>query len=145
MKKSESKYFNTAFRMDQAFLELLGKKDMEYITVKEICEKEIPEIIQNLEEMKVLREDLWMSEAKPFGYELMDVKLGAVITRLHSASRRVKKYLEGSIPQLEELEEELELSSLESSSVSSVSSSVSSVSTGSPRPVSSSVVTSPPS
>ena len=38
MKKSESKYFNTAIRMDRAFLELLGKKDMEYITVKEICE-----------------------------------------------------------------------------------------------------------
>lgn len=38
MKKSESKYFNTATRMDRAFLELLGKKDMEYITVKEICE-----------------------------------------------------------------------------------------------------------
>lgn len=38
MKKSESRYFNTALRMDQAFLELLEKKDMEYITVKEICE-----------------------------------------------------------------------------------------------------------
>lgn len=38
MNKSESKYFNTALRMDQAFLELLEKKDMEYITVKEICE-----------------------------------------------------------------------------------------------------------
>lgn len=38
MKKSESKYFNTALRMDQAFLELLEKKDLEYITVKEICE-----------------------------------------------------------------------------------------------------------
>lgn len=38
MKKSESKYFNTALRMDQAFLALLEKKDMEYITVKEICE-----------------------------------------------------------------------------------------------------------
>lgn len=37
MKRSESKYFNTAIRMDQAFLELLEKKDMEYITVKEIC------------------------------------------------------------------------------------------------------------
>ena len=36
MKKSESKYFNTAVRMDRAFLELLEKKDMEYITVKEI-------------------------------------------------------------------------------------------------------------
>lgn len=38
MKKSESKYFNTAVRMDQAFLELLEKKDIEYITVKELCE-----------------------------------------------------------------------------------------------------------
>lgn len=38
MKKSESKYFNTALRMDQAFLELLEKKDLEYSTVKEICE-----------------------------------------------------------------------------------------------------------
>ena len=55
--------------------------------------------------MKVLREDLWMSEAKPFGYELMDVKLGAVITRLNSTIRRIKKYLDGSIPCLEKLEE----------------------------------------
>ena len=38
MKKCESKYFNTALRMDRAFLELLEKKDIEYITVKEICE-----------------------------------------------------------------------------------------------------------
>ena len=37
MKKFESRYFNTALRMDQAFLKLLEKKDMEYITVKEIC------------------------------------------------------------------------------------------------------------
>ena len=38
MNRSESKYFNTAQRMDQAFLALLEKKDFEYITVKEICE-----------------------------------------------------------------------------------------------------------
>ena len=38
MKKSESRYFNTALRMDQALLKLLEQKDMEYITVKEICE-----------------------------------------------------------------------------------------------------------
>lgn len=37
MNKSESKYFNTAIRMDKAFLELLGKKDFAFITVKEIC------------------------------------------------------------------------------------------------------------
>lgn len=39
MNKSESKYFNTAVRMDEALLELLEKKDFAYITVKEICEK----------------------------------------------------------------------------------------------------------
>ncbi len=39
MNRSESKYFNTAERMDKAFLELLEKKDLVFITVKEICEK----------------------------------------------------------------------------------------------------------
>lgn len=39
MNRSESKYFATAARMDEAFLELIEKKDFAYITVKEICEK----------------------------------------------------------------------------------------------------------
>lgn len=39
MNKSESKYFNTAVRMDKAFLELLEKNDFAFITVKEICKK----------------------------------------------------------------------------------------------------------
>lgn len=39
MNKSESKYFNTAIKMDKAFLDLLAEKDFEYITVKEICQK----------------------------------------------------------------------------------------------------------
>lgn len=39
MNKSESKYFNTAIKMDEAFLSLIEVKDFEYITVKEICSK----------------------------------------------------------------------------------------------------------
>ena len=39
MTHSESKYFATAVRMDEAFLKLLEKKDFAYITVKEICER----------------------------------------------------------------------------------------------------------
>lgn len=39
MNKSESKYFNTAVKMDKAFLTLLERKDFAYITVKEICAK----------------------------------------------------------------------------------------------------------
>ena len=39
MNKSESKYFNTAVRMDEALLTLLEKKEFAYISVKEICEE----------------------------------------------------------------------------------------------------------
>lgn len=39
MNRAESKYFNTALCMDEALITLLEKKDIEYITVKEICEK----------------------------------------------------------------------------------------------------------
>lgn len=39
MNKNESKYFNTAIKMDKALLSLLEKTDFEYITVKEICDE----------------------------------------------------------------------------------------------------------
>lgn len=39
MNKNESKYFNTAVKMDQAFLEMLEQTEYAYITVKAICEK----------------------------------------------------------------------------------------------------------
>lgn len=39
MNKSESKYFNTALLMDEALLILLEKKDFEFISVKEVCDK----------------------------------------------------------------------------------------------------------
>lgn len=37
MNKSESKYFNTAKRMDEALIALLSEKDFQYVTIKEIC------------------------------------------------------------------------------------------------------------
>lgn len=39
MNKSESKYFNTAMKMNEALIVLLEKKDFDYITIKEICER----------------------------------------------------------------------------------------------------------
>lgn len=37
MGRSQSKYFNTAQRMDEALIALLVEKDFEFVTVKEIC------------------------------------------------------------------------------------------------------------
>ena len=39
MNKSESKYYHTALLMNQALIELLNKKDYDFITIKEICKK----------------------------------------------------------------------------------------------------------
>ncbi len=39
MNKSESKYFNTALKMDDALVSLLQEKSLEFITVKEICRR----------------------------------------------------------------------------------------------------------
>ena len=39
MNRSESKYFNTARRMDEALIALLEVKEFEFITVGEICRK----------------------------------------------------------------------------------------------------------
>lgn len=39
MNKSESKYFNTAKKMDKALMSLLEEKSFEYITVSEICKR----------------------------------------------------------------------------------------------------------
>lgn len=39
MNKAESKYFNTAKRMDEALFSLLLEKEFAYITVKEICDR----------------------------------------------------------------------------------------------------------
>ncbi|MBE5756349.1 MAG: TetR family transcriptional regulator [Clostridiales bacterium] len=39
MNKSESKYFNTAVKMDNALLSILEVKDFDYITINEVCKK----------------------------------------------------------------------------------------------------------
>lgn len=39
MNKAESKYYHTTLLMNQALIELLNKKDYDFITIKEICKK----------------------------------------------------------------------------------------------------------
>lgn len=39
MNKNESKYFNTAILFNEALIHLLQDKDIEYITIKELCKK----------------------------------------------------------------------------------------------------------
>ncbi len=74
-------------------------------TLREICDQVIPNIIDHMWKLKLIREQLWLRNAKSFGYELLDIKLGGVLTRLASHKRRIESYLDGSVSRLEELEE----------------------------------------
>ena len=49
---------------------------------------------------------IWMSECKPQGYEVIDIRLGGVKSRLKSAARRIETWLSHPEKQLEELEEQ---------------------------------------
>lgn len=71
----------------------------------QIAHTEIPLCTERLAELKILREKLWMESSKPFGFEILDIKLGSVSVRLASAARRIDRYLAGDVERLEELSE----------------------------------------
>lgn len=56
--------------------------------------------------MKEQYRELWLHDFKPFGFEVFDIRLGGVATRLEYAQARVKEYLDGKVTELPELAEE---------------------------------------
>lgn len=73
--------------------------------LKEIAEKEIPSCMEKIKEYKRCREEIWDSESKIFGYEVLDIRLGGLLSRMETAQRRLKNYLAGRLDKLPELEE----------------------------------------
>ncbi|MDO5337753.1 MAG: beta-N-acetylhexosaminidase [Eubacteriales bacterium] len=71
-----------------------------------ICEDVIGQARREIQALKERREVLWFAECKPQGYEVLDIRLSGVDTRLQSAARRIQSYLNGKEERLEELEEE---------------------------------------
>lgn len=48
---------------------------------------------------------LWHKENKPFGFEVQEIRLGGIATRLRSCRGKLEKYLQGKLEIIEELEE----------------------------------------
>ena len=49
---------------------------------------------------------LWMADCKPFGFEVLELRMAGVASRLRTAAQRVRSYCSGETPRLEELEEQ---------------------------------------
>ena len=59
----------------------------------------------NLENFVAVYEKQWMKENKPHGFDVQDIRLGGIIRRTKSCTRRLKAYLNGELEKIEELEE----------------------------------------
>lgn len=88
-------------RLRQAY----SVKDM--TAMKCLAEMEIPEVIRQVDILHKTFYTQWMTENKVFGYDIMDMRFGALKARLQTASDRIVDYLESRLPSLPELEEEI--------------------------------------
>lgn len=70
-----------------------------------LAQERLPRLIAGTERFRDCLERQWMTENKPFGFEVQDIRLGALIQRLKTAKKRVEDYVSGSIDRIEELEE----------------------------------------
>ncbi|MEK3799359.1 beta-N-acetylhexosaminidase [Peribacillus sp. FSL H8-0477] len=59
----------------------------------------------NVDELRQKHRSIWFTDYKPFGWEVIDIRYGGVITRIDSVKYRLNEWLDGKIDRIEELEE----------------------------------------
>ena len=74
--------------------------------LKILSARELPELGNRLRSLWNYHRALWMSIHQPAGWEILDLRYGALLARIDTAQKRVNDYLEGRICALRELEEE---------------------------------------
>ncbi len=63
-----------------------------------------PTLIQRLKDFKRAFREYWYTDYKAFGFEVQDVRLGGLISRLETCEVRLTDYATGKVERLEELE-----------------------------------------
>lgn len=111
-----SKNYGYMFESYAALARVLAVKyDLGYLT-REAYEKgdknalaallpDYEKTLENLEKYASAFEKLWMKENKPHGFDVQDIRLGGIIRRTKSCTRRLRAYLNGELEKIEELEE----------------------------------------
>lgn len=72
-----------------------------------LAEEDYKEAEKRIRDFALTFEKQWFYENKPCGFDVQDIRLGAVIMRTQSARRRLLDYVNGRINSIPELEEEL--------------------------------------
>ena len=66
----------------------------------------LPDLYHQVERLRQAHREQWFFTYKPFGWEVLDIRYGGLLARIHSAAQRLEDYLNGQIQAIEELEVE---------------------------------------
>ena len=75
--------------------------------LKRLAENEYTEVIKRLKIFTKAFEKQWMADNKPHGFDVQEMRLGALLYRLDSCRRRILNYVNEKLDRIEELDEEL--------------------------------------
>ena len=72
----------------------------------DIADRIIPETLARLEKLIYVYRRYWLTESKPIGLEIIEIRFGGLERRVKTAADRIHDYLAGRVDSLPELEEE---------------------------------------
>lgn len=74
--------------------------------LRRIATEECRELLDRIQVFHEALRMQWYRESKPFGFEVLDLRIGGLKERVKAAAMRIEDYLDGRVDRLEELEEE---------------------------------------
>ncbi|MCC3375168.1 beta-N-acetylhexosaminidase [Cohnella sp. REN36] len=78
----------------------------DYDALQHAAVETLPAIAESVRELRDAHRTQWLRMFKPFGWEVLDIRYGGVLSRLDSAARRLSDFALGRVDRLEELEQE---------------------------------------
>lgn len=75
-------------------------------SLSRMAKQDLPEIINRVQALRSAHRTQWFKMNKPFGWEVIDIRYGGLLSRLDTAIERINQFLENEISVIEELEQE---------------------------------------
>lgn len=75
--------------------------------LEKIANCDYAELLERLNEFYDFFREFWMTEKKPFGFEVQDIRIGGLKQRVAHCKHRLENYLLGKEKSIPELEEEI--------------------------------------
>lgn len=74
--------------------------------LQEIADEELSVLSKQVKDLRVSHRTLWFSTNKTFGFDILDLRYGGLLTRIETAQYLLKQYIAGDLERIEELEQE---------------------------------------